>query len=155
MMEVVCPYCKSSVGKGSDVIRCLECGTRHHWICWTEHGNHCSVFRCQGNLTKIRFRKKSDTLLLLWCLLNYCIHLALPYFGRFRYAFHLSDAAIVALLEIMILATGSLLIKSRKVSRPARSFGVLLYSSNVLFAMFLLIEFALRGPYGLDALMRL
>jgi hypothetical protein len=154
-MEVVCPYCKSGVGGGSDVIRCLECGTRHHWVCWSEHANHCSVFSCQGNFIKVRVRKKSDLSLLLWCIANYAIHLGLPYFGHLRYSLHLWDVGIVAILETLLLGSGLILLRNRRASQPARSFGALLFSSNAAFALFLLAQLMLRGPYGLNALIGL
>ena len=155
MPELICPYCKSGLRKGSDTIRCLRCDTRHHWICWMEHGNHCSVFSCPGSLIKIRVRKRTDFPILLWCLLNYALHLGLRYAGILNDNLSLPDAVIVVSLESLVVATGIAVLRNRMASDSARSFGTLLFSSNALFLFFLFTYFIAHGFQGLNALIRL
>jgi hypothetical protein len=120
-----------------------------------EHGNHCSVFSCQGHLIKIRVRRKTDTWILLWCLLNYAVHLGLRYAGVVSHSLRLPDVAVIVLLELLIVATGVFVLRNRTASESARSFGALLFSSNALFLLFLFGQLMALGAQGLNALIRL
>ncbi len=96
MGEVICPYCKEVLQEGA-VIRCLQCRTRHHSICWLEYGNHCSVFSCQGKHSTTGRKTESSILLIAWCLMNYTLHLALRFVGQLTGPVPLADVFIVGL----------------------------------------------------------
>ena len=41
----ICPYCKTAIKEGEDVIACPACGIPHHRGCWEEN-NGCTTFGC-------------------------------------------------------------------------------------------------------------
>jgi hypothetical protein len=42
-----CPYCRSALAAGIDVVRCGTCDSVHHADCWsTNHG--CAIVACAG-----------------------------------------------------------------------------------------------------------
>lgn len=41
----ICPYCKTEIKEGEDVIACPACGIPHHRGCWEEN-NGCTTFGC-------------------------------------------------------------------------------------------------------------
>jgi len=120
-----------------------------------EHNNHCSVFSCQGSLIRIRVRRKTDFSILLWCILNYALHLGVHFAGLMDASFKFPDAALVVLLEMLMVTTGIFVLRNRTASESARSFGSLLFASNALFLLFLFEQLITRGAQGLDALIRL
>lgn len=40
-----CPYCHDKIN--DDQVRCEECQTAHHTLCWEEHGG-CTILGCHG-----------------------------------------------------------------------------------------------------------
>ncbi|HMO51234.1 MAG TPA: RDD family protein [Kiritimatiellia bacterium] len=41
-----CPYCRSAINTGDNVVHCPECGTPHHRDCWEENGG-CTIYGCR------------------------------------------------------------------------------------------------------------
>lgn len=44
-----CPYCKSELKQGEDIIVCSECNMPHHKECWIENKG-CTTFGCLGTI---------------------------------------------------------------------------------------------------------
>ena len=153
MSEIVCPYCKEGLYTSS-LIRCLRCNTQHHRICWLENTNHCAVFSCAGERPTCRIGN-AKLLLLLWCVMNYGLHLALRFIGQSTDSLGLSDIAILLTLEASILITGWFVIRTRSTSEAGRTFGLLLFSCNALFLSFLTSHYVVYGFERLNALIRL
>jgi len=42
-----CPYCKSTIKQGDDIIICSKCGKPHHLRCWEENSG-CGIDSCDG-----------------------------------------------------------------------------------------------------------
>lgn len=155
MGEIICPYCKARVNGGSDVVCCLKCGTRHHRICWLEYGNHCSVFSCKGSLPASHKKTSLNIILIIWSLLNYVLHLSLRWIGELTDFFTISDVWIVVTMEMIILATGWIVIRTRSASDSVRTLSLLLFSSNALFVTLLFSQYITYGFEYLNALIRL
>jgi Prokaryotic RING finger family 1 len=155
MGEILCPYCKAAVSGGSDVIRCLQCGTRHHRVCWLEYGNHCSVFSCQGKFVGFRNNTRSNIILIIWCLVNYALHLGLRFIGEVTDSFALSDVFIVVVMEIIVIGTGLMAVRTRVSSESVRTVSLLLFSANTLFVSLLFSHYVTHGLEQLNALIRL
>jgi hypothetical protein len=47
----LCPYCREEVQGTIRRIRCAQCGTTHHEICWQENDSRCAIFQCAGTQT--------------------------------------------------------------------------------------------------------
>lgn len=47
IMELLCPYCRSSINEHEEKIICHECHTAHHRDCWNENGG-CTRFGCKA-----------------------------------------------------------------------------------------------------------
>jgi hypothetical protein len=155
MGEVLCPYCKAAL-KDSAIVRCLQCSTEHHSVCWLEYGNRCSVFSCQPAQLVIRkIPAESAVMMVLWCVMNYALHLSLGFIGEWTSWIQVSDVFIVALLEGIVIGTGWFLFQRWRTSEPARTAGILLFSGNALFVSFLLSHFIAHGFDRLNALIRL
>lgn len=155
MGEVICPYCKARVSGGSDVVCCLKCGTRHHRVCWLEYGNHCSVFSCKGSLPAFHRSTSLNILLIIWCLLNYGLHLSLRFIGEVTDPFVISDVWIVLVMEVIVIGTGLVALKIREASDSVRTISLLLFSGNALFVSLLFSHYITHGFEQLNALIRL
>jgi hypothetical protein len=155
MGEVVCPYCKATVGGGSDVVCCLKCGTRHHRLCWLEYGNHCSVFSCKGNFPIFHKKTSLDIILIIWCFVNYGLHLSLRFIGEVTHPFAISDVWIVLAMELIVIATGWIVLRTRMASASVLTMSLLLFSGNALFVSLLLSHYITHGFEQLNALIRL
>lgn len=153
MVGVVCPYCKEGLEQ-DPTIRCIQCQTRHHKVCWLENESHCAVFSCEGQ-NAARIRSQGNVLLILWCLLNYALHLTLRFIGELTEPIPLADMWIVIILEAAILVTGGLVIRSRTSSEAFRTFGLLLFACNALFLSLLASHSIAYGFERLNALIRL
>ena len=44
---LVCPYCKTALQPGDDVVVCSDCNMPHHKACWVENRG-CTTFGCLG-----------------------------------------------------------------------------------------------------------
>lgn len=156
MGEVICPYCKSTVmSRGWDVVSCLKCGTRHHRVCWSEYDNQCSVFSCQGKISAFRKKTSFDTILIVWCLVNYAAHLSLRWIGEVTDFLPMQDVWIVVALEMIVIITGWIVIRSRVASDSVRTISLLLFSGNALFVSLLFSEYIIYGFEHLNGLIRL
>ena len=155
MGAVLCPYCKAGLEE-SAIVRCIQCNTVHHNVCWLEYGNRCSVFSCQGRQPAIRKKQEGSTLLLiLWCVMNYALHLCLQLIGQWTGPIPVPDVFIVVLLEAIVLVTGWISLKRRRAAEPVRTAGILLFSGNALFVSFLFLHWIAHGFQRLNALIRL
>ena len=54
-----CPYCKSKIKQGEDIIVCSECGMPHHKECWIEN-NGCTTFGCLGTIDTPKIDSELD-----------------------------------------------------------------------------------------------
>lgn len=153
MGEIVCPYCKEGLNKYPQ-LRCTHCNTRHHQICWTENENHCAVFSCVGN-SAIRGRNRANQLLIIWCLFNYGLHLALRFVGELMDAVPVADLWIVLMVETFIVGSGFVVIRLRASSEAIRTFGQLLFACNALFLSLLSSHYVAYGFERLNAVIRL
>lgn len=45
----LCPYCKTELKQGDDIIVCSECNMPHHKDCWIENKG-CTTFGCLGTI---------------------------------------------------------------------------------------------------------
>lgn len=152
MGEVICPFCKSGLDEPG--VRCTQCGTRHHRVCWLEYGGRCSVFSCYGRLPITRNAKSGNILLALWCLLNYGLHLILRFVGQLTGPVPLQDIFLVLLIEGLVIGTGCVAIRMRS-NEPLKVLGLLLFAGNGLFLSFLFSHYAAYGFESLNALIRL
>jgi len=143
------------VSGGWDVIRCLKCGTRHHRVCWFEYGNHCSVFSCQGKFAAFHKKTSLDIILIIWCLVNYALHLSLRFIGEVTGSFAISDVWIVVAMEMIVIGTGWIVVRARAASDSVRTISLLLFSGNALFVSFLFSHYVTHGFEQLNALIRL
>ncbi len=155
MGEVVCPYCKAAVSGGPEVVCCLRCGTRHHRVCWLEYGNHCSVFSCQGKFPGFKIKTRSDILLIMWCLMNYALHLSIRFIGEITDSFATTDLWIVVALEMFVIGSGWIALRMRAASDSARTVSLLLFSGNALFISMVFSHYVTHGFEQLNALIRL
>ena len=55
-MEIICPYCKTKLTDGDDVVVCSDCGMPHHKECWIENQG-CTTFGCIGSIS---YSKEKD-----------------------------------------------------------------------------------------------
>jgi hypothetical protein len=156
MNTVVCPYCKAELKNGLTVVCCIDCQTAHHYVCWREHGDRCSVFSCAGHSIAIpTLRRNFDLLIFLWCGLNYALHLGLRLIGTATDSLSIPDVLIVVSLETLILLAGAWFVRSRCVSNSSRTMGLLLFSGNSLFLIYVLSHWAIQGFTSVNALIRL
>jgi hypothetical protein len=155
MGEILCPYCKAGLSDVA-IVRCMQCNTVHHNICWLEYGSRCSVFSCDSRQSAIRKRKSGATLLLgVWCIMNYALHLSLQLIGQLTASLRVPDVFVVVLLEALVMGTGWLLLVRWRTSDPMQTAGFLLFSGNALFISWLFSHFVAYGFDGLNALIRL
>jgi hypothetical protein len=155
MGEVLCPFCKAALNDGA-IVRCLQCNTEHHRVCWLEYGNRCSVFSCQPRQVIVRkIPAETAFVMILWCVMNYALHLSLSFIGELTEPIPLPDVIIVALLEAIVIGTGWILLRRWRTSEPARTAGILLFSGNALFVSLLFSHFITHGFERLNALIRL
>ena len=155
MSEVLCPYCKAGL-KESAIVRCIQCSTMHHTVCWLEYGNRCSVFSCNGSQPVMRKGRGGSTLLLvLWCVMNYSLHLCLQFIGKWTGPVPVPDVFIVVLLESIVIVTGWITLKQWNASEPVRTAGLLLFSGNALFVSLLFSHWIAHGFERLNAMIRL
>lgn len=45
----ICPYCKTELLPGDEIVLCSECDMPHHKECWAENKG-CTTFGCQGTI---------------------------------------------------------------------------------------------------------
>ena len=45
----ICPYCKTELKEGDDIVVCSSCDMPHHKDCWIENGG-CTTFGCMGTI---------------------------------------------------------------------------------------------------------
>lgn len=55
----LCPYCKSEMKQGEDIIICSECNMPHHKECWIEN-NGCTTFGCLGTIDTPQISDDND-----------------------------------------------------------------------------------------------
>ncbi len=48
-VTLLCPYCKTVIQTGDDMVRCGGCHMPHHRDCWVENRG-CTTFGCQGTI---------------------------------------------------------------------------------------------------------
>jgi len=160
----LCPYCKSALQSGERILRCLLCGTTHHFLCWSENGNRCSVFHCSGVkvLTSGKFStgriRLMQFLISIYCLVNFSLHLFLPRLQSLVDSIRLPHAIVLVALEMGIVITGCSILKCflRRVRwdepSAAAPLTVFMVVSNFIFFLLLLLYGITEGPRSLFAL---
>lgn len=51
-IEIKCPICQRKFEQGENIVECTKCNTPHHYECWREMGNKCSVLNCNNRNTR-------------------------------------------------------------------------------------------------------
>lgn len=46
--STLCPFCKCRFQKKETLVDCPKCTAPHHFDCWQQQNNRCSVFGCNG-----------------------------------------------------------------------------------------------------------
>ena len=55
----ICPYCKTRLQQGDDIIVCSECNMPHHKECWIENEG-CTTFGCSGTIDNPKADDEED-----------------------------------------------------------------------------------------------
>lgn len=162
---VLCPFCKSSLSRSGQLIRCSLCHTAHHTECWKENGNVCSVFRCLGSLHQIASATSQErngypkALVPAHLCFNVTVHFFINSLNPLVDSLRVPDAIALILLETLFIASGiAALLRFRPLVQHnvnAASLGILsavALSGNAAFVMMLLMYLAVAGLQSLYAL---
>jgi len=162
---VLCPFCKSSLSRSRQLVRCSLCHTAHHADCWKENGSLCSVFRCLGGLHQIASATLlpgnglAKALVPAHLCFNVAVHFFINSLNPLVDSLRVPDAIALILLETLFIGSGIMvLLRFRPLVRDnlnADSVGILstvALSGNAAFVLMLLMYLATAGLQSLYAL---
>ena len=162
---VLCPFCKSSLSRSLQFVRCSLCHTAHHADCWKENGNLCSVFRCLGSLHQMHSTASLERSVIARALVpahlffNVSTHFLINALNPLVDSLRVPDAIALIVLEMLFIISGmATLVHFRSEAQHSvneDSVGILsaiALSGNATFVLMLLAYLAVAGWRSLYAM---